>query len=173
MMKKFAVALLASAALSLPAIAASTDQQTQQPQMQQQSQQSQAQNTNRSQAQPKSTNQAAQSQPSAKQNRPATARQNPPAANKSAQNQPNQMKTISPKGLSGSQIRQVQQALHKDGYQVGRVDGRWGAKTSDAVKQFQQSKNIKANGQLDQQTLSDLGLNGAHFAQGENAAPQR
>jgi peptidoglycan hydrolase-like protein with peptidoglycan-binding domain len=68
----------------------------------------------------------------------------------------------------------VQQALDKKGFQVGRVDGRWGPKTSNAVKQFQQSKKIEANGQLDRQTLSDLGLKGAQFAQqSESNSPQQ
>jgi hypothetical protein len=89
----------------------------------------------------------------------------PNNANQSAQNQPNSEQTISPTTLSRNDVRQVQQALDKNGFQVGRVDGRWGHKTSDAMKQFQQSKKIKANGQLDQKTLSDLGLNGAQFAQ--------
>jgi hypothetical protein len=161
MMRKFAVALLASAALSLPAIAASSDQQPQQQQMQQPSHVAQAQNTNRTQSQLKSTNQAGQNQPSAIL----------PGTNQTAQNQPN--KTISPRSLSGDKIRQVQQALDKDGFSVGRVDGRWGRKTTDAIKQFQQSKNMQANGKLNQQTLSDLGLNGANFAQGNNAQQQR
>jgi hypothetical protein len=89
----------------------------------------------------------------------------PNNANQSAQNEPNNEQTISPKTLSRKDVRQVQQALDKNGFQIGRVDGRWGAKTSNALKQFQQSKKIQANGRLDQQTLSDLGLNGAQFAQ--------
>jgi peptidoglycan hydrolase-like protein with peptidoglycan-binding domain len=142
MKKKLAVALLATAALSMPAMAASN--MTQQPQdrqaQQSQDQQTQAQYPNNQEGQPSNTNQA-------------------------AQNQPNNEQTISPKSLSRNEVRQVQQALDKNGVQAGKADGRWGPKTSDALKQFQQSKNIQANGQLDQQTLSDLGLNGAQFAQ--------
>jgi DNA polymerase sigma len=146
-MKKLALALLATAALSMPAMAASdTNQQTQYPQ----DQQSQAQNTNE-QAQPNNTYNQVQ---------PNNANQ---AQNQ--QNQENNQQTISPDKLSRHQVQQIQQALDKNGFQVGRVDGRWGPKTDDAVKQFQQSKNIQSNGQLDQQTLSDLGLNGAQFAQ--------
>jgi peptidoglycan hydrolase-like protein with peptidoglycan-binding domain len=75
--------------------------------------------------------------------------------------------------LSLNEVRQVQQALDKNGFRVGPVDGRWGPKTSDALKHFQQSKNIPANGQLDQQTLSDLGLNGAQFVnQSQNNSSQ-
>jgi hypothetical protein len=87
-----------------------------------------------------------------------------PSPDQAAQNQPNNEQTISPNSLSQNEVRQIQQALEKNGVGAGAIDGRWGAKTTDAVKQFQQSKNIRANGQLDQQTLSDLGLNGVQFA---------
>jgi peptidoglycan hydrolase-like protein with peptidoglycan-binding domain len=143
-MKKLALALLASAAISMPAMAASNmNQQPQKSQSQQsQSQQSQpqAQNTNSSQGQMQS-------------------------GNRSAQNQSMGSQPMSPDGLSRSEVRQVQQALDKDGFQVGRVDGRWGPETSNALKQFQESKKIQSSGQLDQQTLSKLGLNGARFSQ--------
>jgi Putative peptidoglycan binding domain len=148
-MKKFAVALLATAALSMPAMAApNMNQQSQQPQvLQPQGQKSQAQytNTNTNQSRPTNANQSAQTPP----NKERT----------------NKERTISPNSLSRNEIRQVQQALDQKGFQVGRVDGRWGPKTSNAVKQFQQSKKIQANGQLDRRTLSDLGLKGAQFAQ--------
>jgi peptidoglycan hydrolase-like protein with peptidoglycan-binding domain len=72
--------------------------------------------------------------------------------------------SISPDNLSQGKIRQVQQALDKDGFSTGRVDGRWGPKTENAVKQFQQSKQIQANGQLDQQTVADLGLDASNFS---------
>jgi len=153
-MKNLAIALLATAAFSMPAMAASnTTQQPQDRQAQQsQDQRSQAQypNNNIQQAQYPNNQQPGQ----------------PSNTNQAAQNEPNNNdQSVSPHSLSRNEIRQVQQALDKNGHQVGRVDGRWGPKTSDALKQFQQSKNIEANGQLDQQTLSDLGLNGAQFAQ--------
>jgi peptidoglycan hydrolase-like protein with peptidoglycan-binding domain len=127
-MKKFAVALLATAALSMPAVA-------QQP----------AQPTN--QTQPQGSGQMAQN---------------------------NGGQPLSPNKLSRDKVRQVQQALDKSGFHAGTADGRWGPETSNALKQFQQSKNIKANGQLDQKTLSGLGLNGAQFAQQNkrNGTPQ-
>jgi peptidoglycan hydrolase-like protein with peptidoglycan-binding domain len=48
---------------------------------------------------------------------------------------------------------------------VGRTDGRWGPRTENAVKEFQQSKQIKANGRLDQQTIADLGLDQSILSQ--------
>jgi hypothetical protein len=96
-----------------------------------------------------------------------------PSPDQAAQNRPNNEQTISPNSLSQNEVRQIQQALEKNGVGAGPIDGRWGAKTTDAVKQFQQSKNIQANGQLDQQTLSNLGLNGAQFVkQNQNNSSQ-
>jgi peptidoglycan hydrolase-like protein with peptidoglycan-binding domain len=90
----------------------------------------------------------------------------------SAQDQQNQQsarneRAISPNNLSQGEIRQVQQALDKDGFNAGRADGRWGPRTQDAVKQFQQSKQVQANGTLDQQTVADLGLDTSKFSQSQ------
>jgi hypothetical protein len=74
--------------------------------------------------------------------------------------------------LSGDSIRAIQTALGDSGFKVGRIDGLWGPETDGAVRKFQQSKQIPANCQLDQQTLSALGLNSAQFAQqGHGSAP--
>jgi peptidoglycan hydrolase-like protein with peptidoglycan-binding domain len=148
-MKKFALALLATAALSMPAIAAPNANQQSQSEPSQQPQQSQSQ-------QPQSQAQGTQ--------------QN---ANQAAQNQPNESQTIAPDRLSRSQVRQVQLALERNGFQVGRRDGRWGPETTNALKQFQQSKSVQANGELDQQTIADLGLNGARFAQRNGQTSQQ
>jgi hypothetical protein len=67
--------------------------------------------------------------------------------------------TIEPSQLNKQQIRQIQQALNKQGFDVGHVDGRWGADTAKAVKDFQQRKQMQANGKLDQQTLQALSVN--------------
>jgi peptidoglycan hydrolase-like protein with peptidoglycan-binding domain len=48
---------------------------------------------------------------------------------------------------------------------IGRADGRWGNETQNAVKRFQQSKQLRATGQLDQQTVADLGLDSSKFSQ--------
>jgi|SRR5579884_271762 len=134
-MKRFAIALLATAALSVPALAQNNAPSPQQ--------------------QPQAGN---SSQPQQAQSQNNNAQQN-------EQNQANNQQPIQPQQLSKNEIREVQSALNKNGDKVGRVDGRWGPRTSSAVRKFQESKNIQANGQLDQQTLSDLGLNGAQFAQ--------
>ncbi|WP_157450182.1 peptidoglycan-binding domain-containing protein [Bradyrhizobium sp. ARR65] len=140
-MRKIAIALLASTATGTPAIAASNNQQ--QPQTKQMQPQTQGQVQPQNNAQ-----QNAQSQGNSNQQQ--------------AQND-----QISPHNLSRGEIRQVQQALDKNGFSAGPTDGRWGRETENAAKQFQQSKQIQANGQLDQQTVADLGLDVSRFSQSQ------
>ncbi len=54
-------------------------------------------------------------------------------------------------------VRDVQQNLNQNGEHVA-VDGQWGPQTQRAVRDFQQSKGIQANGQLNHQTLQALGV---------------
>lgn len=62
--------------------------------------------------------------------------------------------------LSQSTLENVQQQLQQQGfYRTGKIDGRWGPGTHQAVLNFQQSKGLQATGQLDQQTLEALGIN--------------
>jgi peptidoglycan hydrolase-like protein with peptidoglycan-binding domain len=75
--------------------------------------------------------------------------------------------TLGPDSLSRGEVRQVQRALDKDGFKAGPTDGRWGRETANAVKQFQQSKQLQATGQLDQQTVADLGLDTSQFSQSQ------
>ena len=144
-MKTMAMALLATAVIATPAIAASNNQQPQTKQMQPQ---------NNAQNQP-------QSQRNAQQNQPNTQQQ--------AQNG----QAISPNSLPRGEVRQVQQALDKDGFKAGRADGRWGPETAKAVKQFQQSKQIQSKGQLNQQTLADLGLDTSRLQSTQNQGSQK
>jgi surface antigen len=56
-------------------------------------------------------------------------------------------------------VFQVQQRLHDLGFYVrDNIDGKWGRNTSLAVGNFQRSRGLPATGQLDQQTLSELGV---------------
>lgn len=166
-MNKFAIALLATTMLATPAaFAASNDQQPQQqPQAQQQmqqkpqSQQSMQQKPNQ-QAQENSNQQ--QAQENQKQNEQNAQNQNQPQQT-AENNQP-----ISPQDLSRDQVRKIQQALDKEGFKSGHVDGIWGHETQNAVKQFQQSKQLPATGQLDEQTVADLGLNTSQFMSSQN-----
>ena len=138
-MQKLAIAMLATAAITLPSVCAMA-QNSPAPQMQP----------------PPQIQQPSQSpalQPQANDN-----------ANHQAQNQ-----LISPNNLSRDEVRQVQTALNNNGDKVARVDGRWGPNTRDALRRFQQSKGIQASGQLDQQTVADLGLNTDQFIQAKKS----
>jgi len=65
---------------------------------------------------------------------------------------------ISPSELDQSQIRQIQQALNKHGFDAGNVDGVWGPETREAVQNFQEKRNLSTNEALNQETLSALGV---------------
>jgi hypothetical protein len=55
-------------------------------------------------------------------------------------------------------IGDVQQKLRALGFDAGPVNGDFGGKTQAALAQFQLSLNIPASGQLDDQTLDQLGV---------------
>jgi len=164
-MRKIAIALLATTVIGSPAIAASYNQQQPQNQQSQTRNQSNRGMSSQASTQNKPNDQAATQNKS--NNKAAMQNQNnqPMQKNKkSAQNN----QPISPQNLSRGDIREVQQALDKDGFKVGPTDGRWGPETRSAVKQFQQSKQIQANGKLDRQTVADLGLDASKFSQSGN-----
>src|SRR5512142_1175935 len=47
-----------------------------------------------------------------------------------------------------SNVKQVQEALKDKGFDPGPIDGVMGQKTREALRSFQQSKNIKVTGRL-------------------------
>ena len=55
-------------------------------------------------------------------------------------------------------ISEVQEKLRALGFDAGPVNGDFGGKTQAALAQFQLSRVIPASGQLDEQTLHDLGV---------------
>jgi surface antigen len=70
----------------------------------------------------------------------------------------------------GDTVLQAQQRLQDLGfYARDKVDGIFGPKTAAAVRSFQRSRGMRATGQLDEQTLSALGV-GAQLA-ASTAAP--
>lgn len=60
--------------------------------------------------------------------------------------------------LDNVTIRAVQEALQRQGFQVGPVDGVWGAQTASSIGNFQRSRGMAASGVLDASTLGALGL---------------
>jgi peptidoglycan hydrolase-like protein with peptidoglycan-binding domain len=55
-------------------------------------------------------------------------------------------------------ISQVQEKLNARGFDAGPVNGDWNEKTQAALAQFQLSLLLPAGGQLDEQTLMELGV---------------
>ena len=55
-------------------------------------------------------------------------------------------------------VKTVQEALKEKGFDPGPADGVMGQKTREALRSFQQSKNIKATRRIDAETAQQLGL---------------
>ncbi len=60
--------------------------------------------------------------------------------------------------LSQSKVREVQEALDSRGYAVGEIDGKWGPRTSGALKDFQSNQGIDATGRVNTETFDALGI---------------
>ncbi len=63
-----------------------------------------------------------------------------------------EVEKILAKGDRGSKVKTLQIRLKKMGFNPGPIDGIFGMKTTGAVKEFQKSKGIKANGIVNQKT---------------------
>lgn len=169
-MRKFAVALFATTVMAAPAAFAASNNYQEQPQ----GQQTQGQQTQQNDSQQSGMKQGGQNAQDQSANDSQSKNQNQQSAQDEQSKQGKQQQTaennqpISPQDLSRSEIRQVQQALQKDGFDSGRVDGRWGPETQSAVKQFQQSKQMQPTGKLDEKTVADLGLDASQFTQSQN-----
>jgi peptidoglycan hydrolase-like protein with peptidoglycan-binding domain len=77
---------------------------------------------------------------------------------------------ISASQLSAEQIRKLQQKLNQEGFHAGQVDGKWSSETQTAIRNFQNTKGMKATGQLDERTLDELGLDADEFGQKNRSA---
>ena len=62
------------------------------------------------------------------------------------------------KGSTGAMVTEIQTRLKAWGYYTGAVDGTYGSATEKAVKYFQQSNGLTADGQAGSETLAALGL---------------
>lgn len=62
------------------------------------------------------------------------------------------------KGSTGATVTEIQTRLKAWGYYTGAVDGTYGSATEKAVKFFQQSNGLTADGQAGSETLAALGL---------------
>lgn len=120
------------------------------------------------------------SQPSTNQQQSQTTG-NSQAGNQTQQQNPSQMQasngqqqqSIQPSSLNKQDLREIQRNLNRSGFKVGRADGIWGRKTEHALRGFQQSKNLPGNGQLNEQTLSALGVDINNQAQAQNGTGKK
>lgn len=68
-------------------------------------------------------------------------------------------------GSRGEEVRQIQTKLKSKGIYSGSVDGIYGTLTKDAVKKFQKSAGLTADGIAGPKTLSALGIGSASSGQ--------
>jgi len=69
-----------------------------------------------------------------------------------------QAQIIRPSSLNKEQVREIQMKLNKAGFSAGHDDGIWGPDTDTAIRDYQKAKNLPGRGELNQQTLADLGV---------------
>ena len=62
------------------------------------------------------------------------------------------------RGSSGATVTQIQTRLKSWGYYSGSVDGIYGSATEHAVKYFQRTNGLTADGQAGDKTLAALGI---------------
>jgi N-acetylmuramoyl-L-alanine amidase len=62
------------------------------------------------------------------------------------------------RGSSGAKVKEIQTKLKRWGYYNGVIDGIYGSKTVAAVKYFQRSNGLTADGICGKQTLAALGI---------------
>jgi len=67
-------------------------------------------------------------------------------------------------------IRQAQEQLKQQGLYNGRVDGKMGPETAQAIAKFQGQNGLPQSSQLDQQTLAKLSGNGGMSTNGSGSS---
>ena len=75
--------------------------------------------------------------------------------------------TLSKLGSQGDEVRRIQTKLRSLGFYDGAVDGIYGAGTQKAVKAFQKSCGITADGIAGPKTLKFMGLEGSSSSSGK------
>lgn len=76
---------------------------------------------------------------------------------------------ISQYGSNGEEVKQIQTKLRDWGYYKGSVDGIYGSGTYEAVKAFQKSNGLTADGIAGSQTLAALGINSGGSSGGSSS----
>ncbi|MFQ5893033.1 MAG: peptidoglycan-binding protein, partial [Nitrospinota bacterium] len=67
-------------------------------------------------------------------------------------------RTPSPVRVTPALIREVQRRLKRQGYPVGRVDGRLGRQTTWSIRRFQRDVSLHPTGRIDRHLLTSLGI---------------
>ncbi|MFA6866843.1 MAG: spore cortex-lytic enzyme [Clostridia bacterium] len=67
--------------------------------------------------------------------------------------------TVIKKGSTGDMVKTIQQKLKNWGYYTGNVDGIFGSITESAVKYFQRTNNLYADGIVGSKTAAAMGIN--------------
>ena len=75
-------------------------------------------------------------------------------------------------GSSGEGVKTIQTKLKNWGYYTGSVDGVYGGGTAEAVKNFQKSNGLTADGVAGPATLSKLGISSGSEKSGSGASAQ-
>jgi len=70
-------------------------------------------------------------------------------------------------------VKQAQEKLSAAGHDAGTADGKMGPKTQAALKEFQQSKGLQASGQLDQKTVTALGVSSSGSSSSAGASTDK
>ena len=75
-----------------------------------------------------------------------------------AQNDNQAIQTLSKRGSTGEEVRQIQTKLQALGLYTIKIDGIYGAQTEAAVRTFQQNNGLKVDGIAGPETLRALGI---------------
>lgn len=73
-------------------------------------------------------------------------------------------------GSRGEEVREIQTRLAALGYYGGTIDGIYGTGTKNAVKRFQQDRNLTVDGIAGDKTLSALNISDNDFSDGYSSA---
>ena len=73
---------------------------------------------------------------------------------------------------SPERYKEIQQALASKGYFQGEPSGAWGPDSVDALKRFQASQNLTADGKISSLSLIALGLGPKRLTAKSDTAPQ-
>ena len=73
------------------------------------------------------------------------------------------------RGSNGSEVKQIQEKLKRWGYYSGSIDGIYGSGTEAAVKKFQKSNGLTADGIAGKRTLEAMGISSGSSSSGSSS----